>query len=268
MDFFAAFVAPAAAQTLSRLHVRDFGMTAAPATLRIGETLRLRIVVRFGDSVTQVDNLTLPDLSGFDSLGDERRCTSARGASECTEVITLSPTVAGDRTIAPATLDAVDATNGKPSHFATNAVTVHVIGAPIPVAQPLFDRLLKPLVILVVVGAAAYALLWGFARRSRAPQPRVPVPPVVPAPDVDPWPELIARLRRDRSRTAVVALREELRRRAGAKDEETLTLLLARRPADPWLNGALRAVERAAFVDDADLAAAIDDALAALEARR
>jgi len=244
-------------------------MTAEPKSLRVGETLRLRIVAHVDENVLQLDNVTLPDLSGFDSLGDERRCATSGHGSDCVEVMTLSPTEGGDRTIAPTTLDAIDARNGKPSHFATNSVTIHVAGAlqPNGVTRALLDDLLKPIAILVIVGAAAYALLWGFVRRKPLPAPLpAPARPVTPATPIDPLPQLIAALARERTRACVLAVRDELRRRVGAREEETLDDLFARLAAgdDPAVAGALRAVERAAFVDDSQLDGAIDDALRAL----
>ncbi len=272
MDLLAPIVAPASAEALARLHVRAFTLTADPKSLRVGDTLRLRIVARLDERVSQLDNVTLPDLSGFDSLGDERVCTSSASGSECSEVMTLTPTVAGDRTIAPATLDAIDARNGKPSHFATNPITIHVDPA---ASQPpdvpnapnaLVDDLLRPLAILVIVGAAAYALLWGFGRRKTAPPPVPPPAPSAPPASVDPLPQLIAALAEQRTRARVVALRDELRRRIGAREHETLGDLLRRRAAgaDATFVDVLRALERAAFVDDAQLARAIDEALRAL----
>jgi len=275
LDFLAPIVAPASAQTLARLHVRFFTMTAEPASLRVGDTLRLRIVARFDERVTQLDNVTLPDLSGFDSLGDERICASSPHGSECSEVMTLTPTVAGDRTIAPTKLDAIDARTGKPSHFATNTVTIHVAGVaptPSPATNPmtrtLVDDLLRPLAILVIVGAAAYALLWGFNRRKPTPRPAPqPAPrPLAPLAPVDPLPQLIAALSQERTRERVVALRDELRRRVGARDDETLGDLLRRRAAgnDAAFADVLRAIEVAAFGDNARLSGAIDEALRAL----
>ena len=244
-------------------------MTAEPKSLRVGETLRLRIVAHVDENILQLDNVTLPDLSGFDSLGDERRCSTSGHGSDCVEVMTLSPTEAGDRTIAPTTLDAIDARNGKPSHFATNSVTIHVGGSvrPNEVTRALLDDLLKPIAILLIVGAAAYALLWGFVRRKPPPAPvSPPARPVTPAAPTDPLAPLVAALARERTRACVLAVRAELRRRVGAREDETLDDLLARRAAgdDPAVPGALPAVERAAFIDDSQLDGAIDDALRTL----
>jgi hypothetical protein len=249
-----------------RLHVRSFTMTADPQSLRVGDTLKLRISIRVDENVPQLSNVTLPELSGFDSLGDERECVSNGLGTQCQETIVLSPTVAGDRTIAPTTLDAVDARTNKPSRFETNTVKIHVAGVPANLAAPLFESLVKPLAILVAVAAVAWLLLRPRRRTMPAAAPK-PIPPAPPPPPQDPLPGLIASLRADRSRARVHALRDELRRRAGAKEEETLADLIARRAArdDANLATALRAIERAAFVDEADLDAAIDDALPILD---
>jgi hypothetical protein len=265
VDFLAPIVAPASAQSLMRLHVRSFEMSADPQSLRVGDTLKLRITIRVDENVLQLSDVTLPDLSGFQSLGDERQCVSAGHGTQCVETMTLTPTVAGDHTLGPTTLDAIDERTNKPSRFATNVVKVHVAGIPANLAAPLFSLLLK-LAILVLVGAVAWWVLRPRRRAAVAPaRPAVPPPP--PARPQDPLPGLIATLRSDRSRASVRALRDELRRRAGAKEEETLADLLARRAsgANANLQDALRAIERAAFVDDAGLDGAIDDALPVLD---
>jgi hypothetical protein len=248
-----------------RLHVRSFAMSADPQSLRVGETLKLRITIRVDENVLQLSDVTLPDLSGFQSLGDERQCVSAGHGTQCVETMTLTPTVAGDRTIGPTTLDAIDARTDKPSRFATNVVKIHVAGIPANLAAPLFDVLLKPLAILVLVGAVAWWVLRPRRRAAPVATPKPLVPPQSPGPPQDPLPGLIAALRGDRSRARVHAIRDELRRRVGAKEEETLADLIARRAGNANFIDALRAVERVAFVDDADLDGAIDDALPILD---
>jgi hypothetical protein len=273
MDFFAPFVAPAAAQALARLHVRALNVSVEPASLRVGETLRLRIVTRVDENVPQLDNLTLPDLSGFESLGDERRCTSSPHGTQCVEIMTLMPTEAGDRTIGPAELDAIDARSQRPTRFRSNVVAVHVDAVPIPNAffASLTDGLLRPLFTLLLVGVVAYALLWWGSRLRRTPRPAdVAAPAPVAAPPPPETPRLVGlveALAASPTRPNVLAVRAELRRRVGASEDETLADLTARRAGgnDPDLRDALRAIELAAFVDESRLLDAVGLALPPLE---
>jgi hypothetical protein len=268
MDILAPIVAPAAAQQLAHLHVRAFTMNVEPSTLRVGETLTLRITARVDENVLQLDNVTLPDLAGFESLGDERRCGASGQGSVCVETMTLTPTQPGERTIGPTTLEAIDARNGKPSRFATNVVSVHV--TPLPQSNPLLLWLLQSFGILAFVAVAGYALLWGFRRRE---PPRPPTvlpekrPESVPADRLD---ALVSGLASEPSRARVLVLRAELRRRAGARDDETLGALLDRRATgdDRILAEALRAIEAPAFADDGDIAREVQRALPALERLR
>jgi hypothetical protein len=265
MDFVAPIVAAASAQTLARLHVRAFTMSVEPATLRVGETLTLRITARLDENVLQLDNVTLPDLAGFESLGDERRCGTSGHGSVCVETMTLTPTEPGDRTIAPATLEATDGRTGKPSRFATNSVVVHV--TPLPQTGGFALWLLESLGILAVVAIAGYALLWGFRRRE-PPQDEALQPERKPAMvPLDRLAQLLASLRDEPSRARALAVREELRRRADAREGETLGDLLARGAAgkDGALAEALRAVEPAVFVDEPYVAEEVRRALPVLE---
>jgi hypothetical protein len=274
MDLFAPFVAPAAAQALARLHVRALDLTVEPVRLRVGDTLRLRIVTRVDENVPQLDNLTLPDLSGFESLGDERRCTSSPRGTQCVEIMTLMPTEAGERTIGPAELDAIDARSQRPTRFRSNAVAVHVEGVPIPNAffASLTDGLLRPVFTLLLVGVVAYALLWWGSRLRRTPRPAgapatVAAPPAPPPPVAPRLVGLVETLAAAPTRPNVLAVRAELRRRVDAGEDETLADLTRRGAGahDPDLRDALRAVELAAFVDESRLIDAVGLALPPLE---
>jgi hypothetical protein len=213
----------------------------------------------------------LPDLSGFESLGDERRCSSSPRGTQCVEIMTLMPTEAGDRTIGPAELDAVDARTSRPTRFRSNTVSVHVAGLPQP--NPFFaslvDGLLRPLFSLLMAGVVAYALLWWVGRlRRMAPVPP-PAPPPAPAPPPEPprLRVLVEALAAQPTRPNVLAVRAELRRRVGAGEDETLADLTARGAGrdEPDLRDALRAVELAAFVDESRLADAVRLTLLPLE---
>jgi len=255
------------AQTLERLHVRNFTLATDRTSVREGEPFHLTISAHVDEEVLELDNVTLPDLAGFESLGDERRCAASARGSDCVEILTLDGTQAGTHTLGPVTLDAVDGRSGRASRFATNSVTVTVEGA------SGLSGIARSLIVGVLVGIAAAALWWGFVRRrvSSAPQPSPPPPPAVVAPPPvaappDPesrYRELVAALARDPSRARALDVRAELRLRAGAGSEETLGDLEARgalrgRPGDL---SALRAIERAAFCEDANVERAVREAL-------
>jgi len=263
-----AMSATVGAQELSALHVRGFTMSLDRTTIRVGESVHLTIAAQVDEGVLELDNVTLPDLSGFDTLGDERRCSATSHGSNCIEIITLAPTVAGDRTIAATVMDAVDGRNGKPSRFATNTVALHVLDAPSQLPRwiaPLGWSLLLGIMPLVLVAVAAWALIWGF--RRKVPVPAVPASiPAAPPPVIDPDVRLRARiadLAREPTRAHALAVRSALRERVGARDDETLADIAARANiADRTrLLAALRAIERVAFCEDERIAHATDEAL-------
>jgi hypothetical protein len=184
--------------------------------------------------------------------------------------MTLTPTIAGDRTIAGATLEAIDARSGRAVRFSSNPVTIHVEGVPLPnyFLQALLDGLLRPFLILVLVAAVSYAALWGWRRRPKPVQPEAPPPPPKPqqpAP-APPLRGLVAALAAHPTRVNALAVRGELRRGIGAGDEETLADLQARGATrgDLDLDSALRATEIAAFADETRVGDAVAEALGPL----
>jgi hypothetical protein len=272
-----ASLTPAAqAQALLTLHVRSFSMSLDKTTVRVGETFHLTIAAHVDQQLLELDNVTLPDFSGFEISGDERRCSSSRRGTDCVEVLTLDATQPGIRTLAPTGMDAIDARNGKPSRFLTNSVTIEV-GPPTLLSSGLpswlRDALLAVLrqIALLLVGLAALAaLIWALARRKPRPPASVapPLPPAsAPAGNGASWQSLLAALAAEPSRPRVVAVREALRKRVGARDDETLADLVARRASagDESVRAALAAVERAAFCEDERLDQAVRAALPLLE---
>ena len=268
----AAFVAPPArAQSLVSLHVRSFTMAAAPTQIRVGDTFKLTISAHVDEVLLELDNVTLPNLAGFDVLGDERRCSATGRGSDCVETLDVSPTVAGDRTIAAAIMDAIDARNGKPSRFSTNSVALRVSDAP-PHLPPWIGELVWSLVLAIVPLAAAafvlYAILRNFGKRTTVAVRTLAVPPP-PPPPIDRDAELramVAALAADPSRERALALRGALRERLGAREDETLADLgrRYRNGSHPHLIVALGAVERASFCEDARVARAVEEALPSL----
>ncbi len=262
----------ASAQELARLHVRDFTLGADRTAVRVGEPFHLTIAARLAERLDAIDNVTLPNLSAFEELGDERRCSASADGTLCVETLTLDATAPGDRTIGAATLTAIDARTGVPSRFLTGTLLIHVAPSGAVNASgvratlyALAARVLRFALIALFVCIAAAALWWGFRRRpaAAASQPvAAPIPPGTEEPVEPAFHALVETLAREPTREHVVAVRRALRKRANAGEHETLADLIRRRALpDGQQSVALAAVERAAFCEDPSLPQAIHEAL-------
>ncbi len=259
--------APAAAQTLRTLHVRDFSMGIDRPQVQVGELFHLTIHAAVAEEVTSLDEIGLPNLSAFEELGGERRCAATERGTECFETLTLDAAAPGDITIGPAVLDAVDGRTGHPSRFRTNPVRVRVV--PVPFVNAVHDTLVQAAWLAarcaalgVLLVAAAFALAWvrGRARRGQ-PIPQAPTA-CVPPPDADEHlRQLVGMLAHEPTRSHAVAVRAALRERAGARDDETLSDLARRGATQGRVGAALAAVERASFCEDDRVAEAAREAL-------
>jgi hypothetical protein len=268
----------ASAQGLPVLHVRSFVLAVDRPSVAVGDPFHLTLTTHVVEKIGALEGAVLPNLSGFEDLGDERRCAPAGKGTTCVETLTLDATDPGDKTIGPAIIEAIDPANGRPHDLESNLVTIHVTGqaktteeppAPNPFAD-VIGNMLRQLFVFVLVAVAVWALVWGFARRPVRPlvaTPYVP-PPVVPAPAVEAdWAtriaRLVAELEREPTRAHAVAVREALRQHVGAREKETLADLVARDAANgqPGTLAALAAVERAAFCEEERVPAAVVEAL-------
>jgi len=263
------------------LHVRKFEMRVDRAQPRVGESFHLTIELRTVEPKTNCNNVMLPDFYGLDSLGDERRTYTGADGTDCTEVVTLSPTAPGVRTIAPATLDAMDATTSRPSRFSTNSVTIEALHAPLRTETIVWNTLIQMLkaAVVAILGVAVLIVGYWALRRVlpglgavRRIEPRE-IPPDHPGPHAAPidegerWNAVIAKLSAQPTRQSVLAVRVLLRDLARARDDEAFGELLARVAAntDPRILDVMRAIERAAFIDDEHLGEAVRDAIRALK---
>lgn len=264
---------PPATGGLQTLHVRAFSLSADRNTVHVGEPVHVTIAVRVDEDVPLLNNVILPDLSGFENGGDERRVTATPAGTSYVESITLVPTEAGTRKLGPAYLDAIDASSKPPhaSRFGSNTIEIRVLPVAAPVAGP--------------IGAFLSAAFWigvvslGLALFLRLRKPQVsrvtrlePPPSTMPAPsdplpsEAERWRALVDALADHPTRENVVAVRSLLRQQAGAREDETFGDILARQTTrvKPELLESMRAVERAAFIDDANLPAAVREAVGAL----
>ena len=257
----------ASAQSLDTLHVRSFGMSSDTARPQVGQPFRLTISAHVDEQITQLDNVTLPDLSSFDTQGDERRCTATNRGSDCSETVILIPKVQGSVTIASATMDAIDASDKKASRFATNSVHLEIGGAPFSFGggdyvADLFWNTVRAFLLLLALVVVLWYVLYRFTR-PRAPKaivpvvaPRLATPAPPPADDfAAQFHALVEALRADPSRPRALAVRHALRYALGAKEKETLADLVRRNAAGdrPQRIAALRAIERASFCEDANV---------------
>ncbi len=263
----AAVRLPCAAQSLRVLHVRDFSMAVDRSDVAVGERFHLTIQAGVTEEVTSLDEIGLPNLAAFEELGDERRCTATQRGTECFETLTLDATAAGDVTIAPATLDAVDGRTGRPSRFQTNPLRLRIAAVPFKTGvQKTLAQAARIMLRIVGLGvlliAAAVALMWlrGHARRTRPVS--AAAAPAAPVLDPDAHLRELARaLAGEPTRSHASALRVALRRRAGARDDETLADLAHRGAVCGRDGAALSALERASFCEDERVAEAAQEAL-------
>ncbi len=176
----------AGAQALQRLTVRDFSLSADAAQVAVGGTLRVTVRVHVDQAVGELDNVTLPNLSGFDILGDERQCVTAARGTDCSETLTMSPNAAGTYTIGPVALDSIDPRTNRATHFATNVVSVTVTGnaggGPVAVPSLLYD-VMRQILILAIAAIIVLVLIWGIGLpRRKRPAPTYLLVPPAPAP--------------------------------------------------------------------------------------
>lgn len=280
----AIFSATAAAQALQKLTVESFSLSSDTPNpkLEVPFHLIVRVHVRERVSSTAFDNLVLPILAELELRGDERQVRTSPSGTDYTETIAVVAHHTGRIEIAPATLQAIDARDGRAKQYSSNPLAVNVVGGsldPLAGAGRFGENALRWLLqialwaggIICVLALAALVFYHRPAKRlAPPPQAQAPVPvPPPPAPRRsrrDQLSDALTVLRAERNRGAAVAVRAAVWRMIGASDGETLADVLQRPDAsDARMRSLLRSLERAAFTYDADLTPAIDDACANLE---
>ncbi|MHB8355176.1 MAG: hypothetical protein ACYDDQ_00615 [Vulcanimicrobiaceae bacterium] len=270
----------ARAQSLQRLDVTSFTLSSDTGAPQLERPFHLIIAVSVTESESRLDNLVLPSFFGLEELGDARRLVAGSNGTRYRETITVVAHRSGTIHVTPAYLDAVDARNGRPTRFISNALVLHVGGgleAPAAAARGIF-RLLAAGGGIAVLLLLAGALLLLLLRRPRlraqqqqeqqqehegGPQPARLPPAAGPANRLHAFRE---RLSTDPERSTVLELRSYLWALAGAGAGETLADVLRRPGAhDLAVRTVLRAAERAAFCPEAHLHRAIGEVLASLE---
>uniref|UniRef100_E6Q2L2 Uncharacterized protein n=1 Tax=mine drainage metagenome TaxID=410659 RepID=E6Q2L2_9ZZZZ len=261
-----------AAQSLPRLVVERFTMSARPVSPTIGHAFALTIVLTVRGNVRRIDNVTLPILSQLELRGDERSIAHAKGESLYRETLTVRANRTGRIELAPATLDAIDARTGQAEQYSSNALTIVVRGGslqPFATVGSAVGRLVPILERIVLVAGALFAAaaLAAFGLLHRRRPRRVEAVVAAPSPVPEPVEE---QTRNERLRDAALVLRSEptravarsvriaVRSLVGATAMETLSDVLSRlHDSERDLMPLLRALERAAFTSDDDLQSAI-----------
>jgi hypothetical protein len=273
----------ARAEHLQQLTIPLLTMRVDRTRMAVGAPLRLTIHAHMRESVTRLDNLSLPSLPDFETVSHETHFEPAGGGTDFTEVLTLVAKRPGDFAIPPVSIDAVDGHTGKPSRFAaTDQIVVHV-GPASARGAALASMLARYASIAIIslliaylafrIGGAFFDWAVDLVRTSRSRPPtraRAPKWPTLPLEAETPLQRLrraIATLRRDPSKEAAEEARSALRHALGASEEETMSDIIRRLSlSDRDLVGqALRATERAAFIDANFRGSAIDEGLPILE---
>jgi hypothetical protein len=268
----------ASAQGYRRLHINALSMRTDHRSVQVGQVFHVAIHVHVTETVTNLDELVVPDVGTLEPMGDERAVSHANGGTDVVETLTLAAAQPGVVTLRPAYLDAIEPRSGKALRFSSNPLRIVVLAArapdlgdPLPGIEHAFLVLVAVVagVVVVLIAAVVVVRLVHGRRRAAvviaAPVPVAPPPP--PAPTRSPREDVEAALRRYRTAPANGALRvlrAALFVAAGAAPGGTL-----RDALDETSNGALRraltAAEGAAFGPEAMRDAASTDLIAATE---
>ncbi|HKE36435.1 MAG TPA: BatD family protein [Candidatus Baltobacteraceae bacterium] len=269
-----------AAQALPKLTVQSFVLSSDTANPQVEVPFQLIVRVHVRERVDSIDTLILPILAELELRGDQRVVRSTRSGTDYTETITVLAHHTGTIAIAPATLQAVDARDGRAKQYSSNPLTITVGGGSLDplagaerFARSAWHWAVRIAIwggsIIVVVALAALIFHHRPVRvPAPSPEPLPPQPPPAPARSRrDQLSDALTVLRAERSRGSAVRVRAAVWRMIGASEGETLADVLQRPDTtDARMRTLLRSLERAAFTYDADLMQAIDDACASLEA--
>ncbi|MBV8639489.1 MAG: hypothetical protein JO322_15535 [Candidatus Eremiobacteraeota bacterium] len=260
---------PASAQDLQRLTVTRLTLSANTVAPKVEGPFDLVVTAHVRERVMGLRNLDLPILaSELDVLGDEHSLVSDANGTTYTEDIRVVAHHSGLITIAPVTLDAIDARDGRAKRYSSNSLAL-VVGGGVLAATQTFDLtgVLFAALRWLLILAVAVLLVRLLAKRPRKPPPAVvPAPQPAPVPMVRPAATREERLRdartvleAERTRQNVLRIRTIVREMVGASDAETLADVLRRlEPEERLMRALLFALERAAFTHDDDLDHAID----------
>jgi hypothetical protein len=275
-------VAPASAQTLPDLTITALSIRSDRTLAQEGQAFHLFIHVHAKQKSANLSSLVLPDVVNLTILGDEKRTSPMNDGTDYVETLTVAGISPGEATVSPAYIDGIDPSrDSKPFRFSSNRLTLRIFAATNTDYQPLVGAAVKAgrIALATVIGLIALGLVSFMLVRSRAlaakrrtyvtlPRARPVTEPVTPPVDrMATVRSATLKLASTRTRPDAAALRAALFALAGARRDETLASLLQRIPEDKRaLRAALRAAERATFVDESRLQGAIDELLDAVRA--
>ena len=245
-----------------------------------GQAFHLTIHVHAKQRGANLASLILPNVTNLTILGDEKRSSPDKGdGTDYLEVLTVAGIKPGEATVSPAYIDADDPSRGdRPFRFSSNALRLRITSSSqqTPSCEGAARRALRTagfaalgLVVVAALGFVIVRMARGKRKREFVTLARArPVTPPRPTVTVDRNAEVreaAERLARERTRERAAGVRAALFGIGGARSDETLTALLERVPEERRaLRVALRAAERATFVDEPNLQGAIDDLLDAV----
>jgi hypothetical protein len=266
----------ARAQQYQRLHVRSFTLSTDSRNPQLERPFHVTLTIVVSENLAQLRNVLLPTFYGAEELGDVHQLTHGASGTTYRETLTLVAHTRGVLSVSPAYLDAIDARDGRPKRFISNSLALPVGGGPVNGVWDVLRKIALVAIDLLLLAALAFvvfAIFWrrraAFAlRRAQGDTGAVSEPvtaepaPLVAGPSEDEVGAAFDKLRERRDRPSVLGLRAALWRSAGANDGETLSDVL-RGPAgsDERLRRLLTAVERAAFVEHAQLDEMIEEVL-------
>lgn len=252
--------------------MRSFTLTSDTAHAQIEQPFHVTLTITLAENVSHVDNVFLPTFFGAEEVGDVEQIVHGARGTTYRETLGLVAHRSGTLSITSAYLDAIDARDGKSKRFISNTLEIPVGAGPISALRTAARTAF--LVAIGMLGVVAIFALAGIIRR-RAVRPPVEEPSRTyrepPAQAAQPptrgpreeFEDAMEALRSHRDRDRVLAVREKLWRLAGGCTGETLSDVLARPPArNEEMRRMLMTVERATFVEEAELQASIDGILA------
>ncbi len=274
------FICTEAGGVLQHLAISVLTMSLDRATVTVGQPFHLKIHAHIHQRISRLDNLTLPDLVAFTELSDERHLTPGRHAgTEYNETLTLQANDAGTISIPPVSIDAFNTQDPeqRPSRFSsTESLVVHVLPRTRAPSDLLPSRWWWEMLLAGVAGVGALILAGWLALRTlrhfRKPSP-AELSESAPAPtrsyelgQLAPAQRLrqaVTLLERAPSIAQAEEVRLALRAIVGAQEAETLEDVLNRipEPGRATWEQALRAAERAVFIEVSQRPAAILEAL-------
>ncbi|MGB6987381.1 MAG: hypothetical protein WBD74_15520, partial [Candidatus Aquilonibacter sp.] len=175
---------------MQRLRVTQLTLAADTTMPRIEVPFHLVVTAHVRERISELDNLDLPILAELELLGDEHTLVASQTGSTYRETITVVAHHSGAITIAPVTLDAIDARNGKPTRFSSNSLVLHVAGPSAAIVATVdawhsigsvFGVLFRALLWVLGIGVVLFIFAALVRRRPLAtPTPLVTLAPPKP----------------------------------------------------------------------------------------